>query len=835
MKEGARFSTPSFLTKIIRSGLWMGIFGIFIHDCVATEDDGRPSEHLCPITYEVMKDPVVAADGYSYERRAIERYFRGPGNARSPMTGLPLPNKTVVPNQALKIMINDWTPGIPVTPSPLSSDADILAKRIREEFQRNTALLDASKERHIVAFLGNTGAGKSTLVNLLAGKNLIVSDDEEDYVLANPQDTTAMAIGRGGHSETVYPKFIDVENLRFFDLPGFNDTDGSERNLMNAAFIRKILLDAASVRLVFVAGQDQFTADRSASVRQLFDSIRQLFVVDERNVNVVDDGVFVATKVTCAPQAEITDFLSRRTDSRDKVALNQQLKLWSERNQLGRMFHPLREAQNKGIREQILELIQGAKSAKIRGLNVSVLYPPDTKEPLERLFFKVFEGAFALKLQEPLETLSDYDRVLGMYASGSFWAKFDGEVCKNEDAVRLLKDFCINPYHQALKTFEKENAGRLQEHIDHLSQKRQERIGYIEKRTEARTKKVIASLVPPQVESEYVFFDFAYHKDFYDQVCGKGSIQEISQDILEQEVARQYYAGFISQHSHDQVMHWHQRFVGPQMANMEGIIQDLKVELVRTKEEAVQRAAFLQKRLEESQTANAVAQTQAEHRLTQMIATLQTKLQMLESRQARGVQPSSSSLPSLQYFGISPAQLGPTIPPVARGHEEIYLRFLKGVLIYKPSPRSDEGRIELPIAALRNPLKGMFNLSGCGDAGKYLSIATGYRKSTKVENEDKVEIWIAPRFLIEKELNRTAKYFETIFSNWNPNAEVGMFWTHGSWAANDHDMEYLTTHSMDEISQRTLYENWLDRADDGVEPSGGWPYSRIWKFFTLCL
>jgi len=727
MKENARFFTPSFLTKIIPSCLWMWIFGFFVHDCTAVDDKKRPSEHFCPITYEVMKDPVVAADGYSYERSAIETYFKSSPSARSPMTGSQLPNKTLVVNQALRIMINDWTPNIPVTPSPLSGDADILTKRIQEEFQKNAALLDSSKGKHIVAFLGNTGAGKSTLVNFLAGKEIVVSDDEEDYVLANPQDKTAMVIGRGGHSETVYPQFIDVGNLRFFDLPGFNDTDGTERNLMSAAFIRKILLDAASVRLVFVAGEDQFTADRSASVRQLFDGIKQLFVVDQDNINLVDDGVFVATKVTCAPQTELTDFLSKKTDSKDKAALNQQLKLWSDRNQLGRMFHPLMEAQNKGVREQILEFVEKAKSAKILGINVSVLYPPDTKAPLERLFLKAFRGAFDLKLQKSPQTLSDYDGSLSRYASGGFWATFDGEVCQNEEAVRLLKEFCINSYHQALKTFEKESTGRLQKHIEGLRQKRQERVGYVEKSTEVRTREVIASLVPPQVGGDYVFFDFAYHRDYYDQVCGKGTIEQISADTEEQEVARRYYAGFISRHSHEQMMRWHEKFSGVG-------------ELVR-------------------------------------------QLCIVE-------------------------MLTIPIPSIAQGYEDIYRRFVKGTLIYRPDQSSDKGRIDLPIAALANPLEGTFDLSRCGGTGKYLSISTGYRKGKKPENASKVEVWFALRFLVEKELNGTASHFKPIMGNWKQEqAPVGIFWTRGNWD-NMGAYEYLTTESMESLSKIDLYENW---------------------------
>ncbi|KAG7227522.1 hypothetical protein INR49_005337, partial [Caranx melampygus] len=56
-----------------------------------------PDEFLCPITRELMKDPVIAADGYSYERESIESWIRGK-NKTSPMTNLPLQTTLLTPN-----------------------------------------------------------------------------------------------------------------------------------------------------------------------------------------------------------------------------------------------------------------------------------------------------------------------------------------------------------------------------------------------------------------------------------------------------------------------------------------------------------------------------------------------------------------------------------------------------------------------------------------------------------------------------------------------------------------------------------------------------------------
>ena len=60
-----------------------------------------PGAYVCPISLEPMEDPVLAADGHSYERREIVRHF-DLGRRTSPMTGAPLPHTQLMPNHALK-------------------------------------------------------------------------------------------------------------------------------------------------------------------------------------------------------------------------------------------------------------------------------------------------------------------------------------------------------------------------------------------------------------------------------------------------------------------------------------------------------------------------------------------------------------------------------------------------------------------------------------------------------------------------------------------------------------------------------------------------------------
>lgn len=58
---------------------------------------------ICPITHDVMTDPVVSADGYTYERAAIARWFET--SRKSPVTGQMLPHADLVPNQSVRTLL----------------------------------------------------------------------------------------------------------------------------------------------------------------------------------------------------------------------------------------------------------------------------------------------------------------------------------------------------------------------------------------------------------------------------------------------------------------------------------------------------------------------------------------------------------------------------------------------------------------------------------------------------------------------------------------------------------------------------------------------------------
>ncbi|XVF48961.1 hypothetical protein PTKIN_Ptkin03bG0230100 [Pterospermum kingtungense] len=65
-----------------------------------------PSHYFCPILQEVMDDPHIAADGFTYEHRAIKAWLAK--HNVSPVTKRRLQHSILTPNHTLRSAIQDW-------------------------------------------------------------------------------------------------------------------------------------------------------------------------------------------------------------------------------------------------------------------------------------------------------------------------------------------------------------------------------------------------------------------------------------------------------------------------------------------------------------------------------------------------------------------------------------------------------------------------------------------------------------------------------------------------------------------------------------------------------
>lgn len=63
-----------------------------------------PIQYLCPISLEIMSDPVICYDGHTYDRQSILKFK----NPISPITGQIINLNIMIPNIALKCLIDEF-------------------------------------------------------------------------------------------------------------------------------------------------------------------------------------------------------------------------------------------------------------------------------------------------------------------------------------------------------------------------------------------------------------------------------------------------------------------------------------------------------------------------------------------------------------------------------------------------------------------------------------------------------------------------------------------------------------------------------------------------------
>ncbi|CAK8564018.1 unnamed protein product [Lathyrus sativus] len=73
---------------------------------IGTKSVSTPSQYYCPILQEIMDEPYIAADGFTYEYRAIKAWLSK--HNVSPVTKHKLQHSELTPNHTLRSAIQEW-------------------------------------------------------------------------------------------------------------------------------------------------------------------------------------------------------------------------------------------------------------------------------------------------------------------------------------------------------------------------------------------------------------------------------------------------------------------------------------------------------------------------------------------------------------------------------------------------------------------------------------------------------------------------------------------------------------------------------------------------------
>ncbi|WVZ19296.1 hypothetical protein V8G54_006618 [Vigna mungo] len=123
----------------------------------------------CPISHEIMVDPVETSSGKTFERSEIEKWF-AEGNNLCPLTRLPLDTRILRPNKTLKMSIQEWKDrNTMITISTIKSE---LETNDEEELIRSLdKLQDLCLEREVHREWLQIENYITVLIGLLSSKN----------------------------------------------------------------------------------------------------------------------------------------------------------------------------------------------------------------------------------------------------------------------------------------------------------------------------------------------------------------------------------------------------------------------------------------------------------------------------------------------------------------------------------------------------------------------------------------------------------------------------------------------------------------------------------------
>lgn len=114
------------------------------------------------------------------------------------------------------------------------------------------------KTPQAVLMIGDTGVGKSTIMTYLSGAQMQVRYEGLKPTL-DTLGPSNIKIGHQKTSETSVPTRVEIDDLAFYDCPGFKDNQGEEREISNSFFVQRLLDIYQKVKLVLIIDESHIS------------------------------------------------------------------------------------------------------------------------------------------------------------------------------------------------------------------------------------------------------------------------------------------------------------------------------------------------------------------------------------------------------------------------------------------------------------------------------------------------------------------------------------------------------------------------------------------------
>lgn len=304
-------------------------------------------------------------------------------------------------------------------------------------------------DKEVTVFIGNTGTGKTTLSNLLAGIPMKLNGTGNFINIGNQGGR----VGSGSTSITKEPSWLPSEKLGWLiDFPGLRDSNGVLDDIINAFSIREILLGASKVRFVFLTTSHELGAVQGETFGVFADTFKM-----------VDSRILTRSSMLVVNQCELARVLAFHEEDPDVFStLLSNGQFYSGENfsfdalkqKVFFLPAPTYRSQEDFIKPFLNELerqIAPIQGDKITTMDVSEVYAYRTQRHIESFYLslmretqkKVYEKIDHSILQLPLE------------GKEKCWSLVRDQV-EQTNAYQILHQLTNKQYKRALEDFEME-------------------------------------------------------------------------------------------------------------------------------------------------------------------------------------------------------------------------------------------------------------------------------------------------------------------------------------------------------------------------------------------
>lgn len=303
----------------------------------------------------------------------------------------------------------------------------IYANNLYEEFEKSRekyeAVLNSSKDKDIVVFLGATGSGKSTTLNFLYDINMKVVGLKVLEVV-NKEDPNQFVIGGPIVSQTFVPQYRPHpqlgEDVLFYDMPGFGDNRDLETSLLGAVFIKNIIEKARTCKLVFVMLESDLTGNKVEGYLKRKNIIFKMFEAQKNKLSKI--SVLLLTKASMENTDEEYQAIKNILSPNQQETLTDEYEFnpWQYPNLL--VFTQPAQTNinlvpNQEQKEYILKVIRELEAQKIVHVNIGHIFSETARANLEKYFdeenIKIFNSERIRLLDsintKPLDVLENID------------------------------------------------------------------------------------------------------------------------------------------------------------------------------------------------------------------------------------------------------------------------------------------------------------------------------------------------------------------------------------------------------------------------------------------